>query len=105
MKHKIHNDHQIRLAIMLEPWGEQYDLEIDDVIELNYNSCEGCYVVYGINNILSLYPINGSDYPINVYINGIDRIGGFHIGMDTYIQYHINKSKTAQQGDAPECRT
>jgi hypothetical protein len=94
------NDTIDRISILVEPEGEQFDLELGEKIEIEYEN-NHCYdMVFTGNNTLSLFPQINSQYPVSVKINGIIRNGGFHLKMMEYQSYHSKKS--AQQLDSSE---
>ena len=102
MKQKIINSNKGRLSVLVEPEGEQYDLESNDELELIYENDCSYTIVFGSNDLISLYPDRQSTYPKQILINGIDRTGGFHIQMNEYSTYH---KISAQQTDASETMT
>ncbi len=81
---------------MIEPEGEQFDLEQGDTIEIEYANNHSYDLNFIGNNTLSLYPQISSQHPVVVKVNGINRNGGFHSKMIEYQTYQEYKSATLQ---------
>ena len=71
------NKHEL-LVLMLEPWGEQYELKKGDAIKFIFKETNRCEIdIVNCDGYTQVYPGGNSEYPLRIMVNDIEIQGGY----------------------------